>query len=105
QLSAHVEELLSRASESLSSAEQALVEEDFDKSAAKLDALGHEVADLPDDTSAEALLEEASTPLREARLHLRELPKNSAEVRTRRERLAELTEKRDALSDLLHGQP
>lgn len=104
-LSDHVEELLALASESLNSAEQALVEEDFDQSAAELDALDHEVVDLPDDTSAESLLEEASTPLREAHLRLRELPKNSTEVRTRRERLDALTARRDELSELVHDRP
>lgn len=102
QLDGRIDELLELASDSLDSAENALVDEEFDEAVAERDDLQRKIEDLADDTSPEELLQEASAPLRKARLQLRDLPKRSNEVRSRKQHLVDLTTRRDELSELLH---
>lgn len=92
-----LEELLTHATESIESAEAALIEQEFDELADELDSM-----DLPASESAKEHFESAGTPLREARLTLRDLPGRSDEVQKRRNRLEQLTQRRKAIGDALH---
>lgn len=95
-----IEDLLARAAESIESAEQSLIEQEFDEAVAERDALD---GDPSDERTPKELLDSASTPLRDAHLQLRDLPRRSDEVGARQTRLDELTARRDGLRDVLHG--
>ncbi|MCT1436531.1 hypothetical protein [Brachybacterium paraconglomeratum] len=101
-LDQRIDELLALAAESIASAEQALIDQEFDEVMAERDSLD---ADRREAESPVDLLDSASTSLRNARLQLRDLPGRSDEVRSRQARLDELTARRDGFRDLLHGGP
>lgn len=98
-LDQRIDELLALATESIQFAEQALIDQEFDDVTAERDAMDHAHPDLPEDNSPEALLTSADTPLRQARLQLRDLPLKNEDVRARHDRLDDLTSQRDALHE------
>lgn len=104
-LDQRIDELLALATESIQSAEQALIDQEFDDVTAERDAMDHAHPHVPDDSSPESHLSSADAPLRQARLHLRDLPEKNEDVRVRHDRLNDLTSQRDSLRDALHEDP
>lgn len=96
-IDSRLEELLAFASASIERAGAALLEQEFDDLSDELDSM-----DPPTSGSAENLLGSADTPLREARLSLRDLPGRSDEVQERRDRLEQLTQRRNTVGDAVH---
>ena len=97
-----LEELLALASEHVDAAARSL-ETEFDSTDARFEELTSEAREIlgsdPDQTTVETIADAASEQLRSASIVLADLPKKSPEVESRKQRLRELTARRDALRE------
>lgn len=103
-----LEELLALASEHVDAAGRSL-ETEFDSADAEFEVLTSETRELigrdPDDASVESVADAASEYLRSAGIALADLPKRNTEVEMRKQRLQDLTARRDALRELSRRIP
>lgn len=95
-----ITELLELASTPLDQATAQLVNEEFDVESEKLGQLEDPEPDIAGHTPLE-LVNQARTPLRSAKITLKDLPTANEEVQVRRAELKLLTQRRDALRLML----